>query len=369
MTIRIEEAFNDCFERMLSGESLESCISRYPEYAIDLDSMLKTSYDVKRKAYPIQPRPEFKYWARVRMQGVQDYAMRSPVVSKPVSFNLRRNLAITMAAMLVFVIVSSGTVAASSDAMPDEPLYGVKLAVEQARVTFAPSDEVKAEIYANMVEKRAQEISVMAIKGKNDKVIATTAIMKYQLQQVEQNLLKFETEPTIAATSNAGSSVKRAPSGTGNPLVQPSAGNLPPVPPTVSDNDTDDNTEGQKQGVTILSAQRAANIKKTRETVNASTAKSLTILQNALDKVPDSVKPSINNVINQTKTTNKRFNPEDLQNKDGKSWLQNNNINNLPDKPTTNTNIKPNINKNTVVNPADRIINKPPIPDNTRPIK
>ena len=57
MQHKIEEAFNDCFERLSAGESLDSCLKDYAEYALELDLMLRTTYDVKRRAYPIQPRP------------------------------------------------------------------------------------------------------------------------------------------------------------------------------------------------------------------------------------------------------------------------------------------------------------------------
>jgi hypothetical protein len=113
MANRIEEAFNDCFERLTRGESLDSCLSSYPEHAAELDLMLRTAYDVKRRAVPIQPRPEFKYWSRVKLQGVQDYMSKQAAPQKASPFNYRRNIAISMAGLLVFVIASSGTAAAS----------------------------------------------------------------------------------------------------------------------------------------------------------------------------------------------------------------------------------------------------------------
>jgi len=350
MNIRIEEAFNDCFERMLSGESLESCLSSYPEYAIELDSMLRTTYDVKRKAYPIQPRQEFKYWARVRMQNVQHYGIQSKVKEKSTSFNLRRNLAISMAALLVFVIASSGTVAASSNAMPDEPLYGVKLAVEQAQVTFTPSETDKAEVYARLAEKRAQEIAVMAVKGNDDKVIATTRIMNYQLQQVEDNLLKFETASAADATRYSPPAMSPVPA-TPSTIWVPSAATANVTQPQTI---TDNRPEAAGAGIQDPQAiKRAASIKKAREAINTSTAKSLTILQNALIKAPDSVKPSLNNVINQTKTTNKRIQLQNTLNSGPiRQGMQN------PDedehKPVTNPTTKPGINRNTIINPVDR---------------
>ena len=192
MSKRIEEVFNDCFERLLLGESLESCLRRYPEYAAELDSMLRTAFDIKRKAFPVQPRPEFKYWARIRMQNVQYYSAPEPIEEKVSASNLRRNLAFSLAALLVFLIASSGTAAASSQAMPDEPLYGVKMAVEQTQLTLTTSEIDKATLYAQLAEKRAQEIAVMADKGKTDQVIATTAKLNYQLDQADALLAKYQ---------------------------------------------------------------------------------------------------------------------------------------------------------------------------------
>jgi len=379
MAKRIEEAFNDCFERLTYGESLDSCLTSYPEFAFELDAMLRTAFDIKRRAYPVQPRPEFKYWSRVRLQGVQDYVSRQPAQDKPGSFNLRRNLAFSMAALLVFVIATSGTAAASSEAQPDEPLYGVKMAVEQAQVTFAFSDVDKAEVYAHLAEKRAGEIVAMARQGKVDKVVTTTAKMNYQLDQAEQFISKYAeanadaddsastttsvspapvVPPASTATSVApapvvppaptATSVTTAPvvppaptatSVTTAPVVPPAptatsitpAPVVPPAPTATSITPapvvppaptatitTDKNTSasttpvGQQDNFTlpskpVLPATRAAtNINRAKNTINASTAKSLAILQNALEKAPDSTKPALQEVIQRTKKANER---------------------------------------------------------------
>jgi len=357
MSKKIEEAFNECFERLLSGESLNSCLSSYPEYAAELDFMLRTAFDVKRKAFPVQPRPEFRYWSRIRMQGIQDADYKQPASSKINTYNIRRNLAISMAAILVFVLASSGTAAASSDAMPDQPLYEVKLAVEQVELTLTPSDTAKAELYANLAEKRAQEIATMASKGKTDKVLSTTTKMYYQLDQAEQLLAYLDSSlnessgatlsvpssgtislpaqstvsipaptpaPTVTApavtvtpapiTTTPAPSVKTAPN-----LTAPATPVTPaPTAPATSvttlttpsenvtqypqDESQSDSKSGQPSARSITAAGKA------KLSVTASAAKTLTILQDALDKAPDSVKPSLNAIIEHTRTTNARFN-------------------------------------------------------------
>jgi hypothetical protein len=388
MSKRIEEVFNDCFERLLLGESLESCLLRYPEYSDELDSMLRTAFDVKRKAFPVQPRPEFKYWARVRMQNVQYYSEREPEEEKVSGSNLRRNLAFSLAALLVFVIASSGTAAASSQAMPDEPLYTVKMAVEQAQLTLTTSDVDKAELYAHLAEKRAQEIAVMADKGKTDQVVATTAKLNYQLEQADALLTKYEAAlaasgalpgsvattpkvvvppltnipvvppappqvttptPTSAAVSENTSTINLPPPPTPLPLatvenataenatvvttpVQPAnviavenatvenatLMTAPVQPPaavaaenitvenatvvTTSDNKS---LAGSKRLATLT--QNLKNVNEAKTSIDVSTDKSLTILQNALDKAPESVKSSLNDAIQKTKKARERI--------------------------------------------------------------
>ena len=305
MSYKIEEAFNDCFERLSGGESLDSCLNSYPQYAAELDLMLRTTFDIKRRAYPVQPRPEFKYWARVRLQGVQDYVSRQPVQDKPVAFNLRRNLAISMAALLVFVIASSGTVAASSESLPDEPLYGVKLAVEQAQVTLTFSDVDKAEVYARLAEKRAGEIVAMARQGKTDKMVTTTAKMDYQLGQAEHFISKYE-EANADTTGGEASVASTAPSTTSTAPSQTVT--IPADKSTF----TTVVPGGQQDNLTLPAkplppATRAAtNINRAKNTMNASTAKSLALLQNALEKAPDSAKPALLEVIQRTKNANER---------------------------------------------------------------
>jgi hypothetical protein len=318
MSRKIEEAFNDCFERLLCGESLESCVSRYPEFADELDSMLRTTFDIKRRAYPIQPRPEFKYWGRTRLQNIQESTSRQQAAHRSSSFNFRRNLAISMAALLVFLIASSGTAAASSDALPDQPLYGVKLAVEQVQLTLTPSDSAKAELYASLAEKRAQEIAVMANQGKTDKVISTTTKMYYQLDQAEQFIIKSETAAassstgwvvTPPTTTTAPSTTITAPAPT-TTIPSPSISSPSQVAPTLTAPADQRKIvpQGENAAQSLASQRTVVEINKARTAINASAVKSLTILQNAMDKAPASVKPNLSQIIERTKLTNDRIN-------------------------------------------------------------
>ncbi len=361
MAKKIEEAFNDCFERLMSGESLDSCVNSYPEFAEELDVMLRTVFDVKRKAYPVQPSPEFKYWSRVRLQGVQSYLDRQPAPSQPFFSGLRANLAIALASFLVIIIVSSSTAFASSTALPDQPLYGIKLAVEQSQLALTTSDSKKAELYARLVEKRAEEIAAMANQGKSDKVDSTTAIMNYQLDQAATFLQRYETSvaEVQASTLPAAATTTTVPVPPPPPqettstttATQPAASSVTaPTTTTGTTTATGTSTSGQTSGTTgttsttgaatggasgqsttttgksttgttstdnktgqkqpqqpVVSAQRLAELNKIKANINASTSKSVTVLQNALDKAPDNARAGLSNALDRAKLANQKF--------------------------------------------------------------
>jgi hypothetical protein len=305
MAIKIEEAFNDCFERLTLGESLDSCLRRFPEHAVELDLMLRTAYDVKRRVYPIQPRPEFKYWSRVRLQGVQDYMTRQPAPGKASPFNFRKGLAISMAGLLVLVIASSGTAAASYEALPDQPLYGVKMAVEQAQLTLAVSDVDKGEVYANLAEKRAHEIEAMALQGKADYLISATTRMNYQLDQAESYITKYQTANAAvpaAATDSlpAGTSAEDVPDQTVQAVPAPTT----LVKPLFVAPDVKTGTGERAIKGPLPPLRGAVNVNRAKTTLNSSTAKSLTALQVALDKAPESARPAIIKSIERVKKAN-----------------------------------------------------------------
>jgi hypothetical protein len=381
MANRIEEAFNDCFERLTLGESLDSCLRSYPEYAVELDIMLRTAYDVKRRAYPIQPRPAFKYWSRVKLQGAQDYVAKQPAPQKSSPFNYRRSLAISLAGLLVFVIASSGTAAASYEALPDQPLYGVKMVVEQAQLTLAVSDVDKAELYASLAGKRAHEIEAMAQQGKADYLSGPTARMDYQLEQAEIYIGKYQT--ANAAIAAAATGALPAAASTANVPTQPtetSTADVPAqpvqtVPAPVTEEKPDVITPEGKSGTArtaikgpLPPLRGAVNVNKAKTALNSSTAKSLAALQDALPKAPESARPAIIKSIERIKKANEwsqrnlNEDPEDQGQDDEQRTIQPR-PNTLPVKPLPDG-VKPRLDEDGHIITPDRPQYIPPLNNN-----
>jgi len=183
MARKIEDIFNECYERIRSGESLESCLRSYPEYRAQLDPLLRTTFDIGRRSSYIQPRPEFRHWSRVRLETAQRYPrqpQQAPAATPMASGWLRHGWALAVTAGIIILLGTGSTMAASSNALPDEPLYPVKLATEQIQLAFAVTPTRQAEVETDITNARATELEAMAEQGKTEE--AAKAAERYNAQ-------------------------------------------------------------------------------------------------------------------------------------------------------------------------------------------
>jgi len=173
-----DNILNDCLERLLvKGESLEQCLERYPAQAAELKPLLETAL-AAREASAIQPRPDFRARARYQFNSaLKETASRK---SRP-SWGWFPRWATVVAVVLVLVLAGGGTVLAAGSSMPDSPLYSVKLATEQVRLTLTPSQMGKARLCAELADERVAEIAYMAEKGDAEQVVIITQRLEDKL--------------------------------------------------------------------------------------------------------------------------------------------------------------------------------------------
>ena len=180
MSQEFDNILDECLERILSrGETVEQCLTRYPEEAAELEPLLRTSLFAK-KAAEIKPRPEFRERARYQMRA----ALQEMTEKRERRFSLfsgQPRWATVVVTVLVLLLASGGTVAAAGNSMPDGPLYPVKLATERVRLALTPSALGKAELYAKLADKRVAEIIKMADKGKPEQAARVADRLNVQL--------------------------------------------------------------------------------------------------------------------------------------------------------------------------------------------
>jgi hypothetical protein len=253
---RFNEILNECLEELARGQSIEACLEKHPEQAESLRPLLETALVTRRASSTIRPRADFRERARLQFRA----AIRSSLTARePRRFHLRFGMAVAVALTLVVLICGVSTMAAASNSMPDQPLYPVKLASEQAKIALASSPIKKAEVYVRLADLRVDEIVYVAVKGDPRWVDAVAQRLKEHLDMVA----------ALAATMTNGKMAAPADSG----AFRPSAA------PTARGPETRDRLK-------VIVQQRAErNTEKLKETVS---------------RVPLTVRPSLNRTIDQT---------------------------------------------------------------------
>jgi hypothetical protein len=96
-----------------------------------------------------------------------------------------------VAVMVVVSIVGTATVA-SADALPDEPLYAMKLAGEQVRLAIARTPEDRAAVELSMAEHRLSEAERLALDGREPDALVATSAYGAHLANAAAELAKIE---------------------------------------------------------------------------------------------------------------------------------------------------------------------------------
>jgi len=66
--ISLEDALDDCLDRILRGQTLEECLKIYPQYAVDLKPLIETAMKILSLT-DMSPRQEFKEQLRKLLGG------------------------------------------------------------------------------------------------------------------------------------------------------------------------------------------------------------------------------------------------------------------------------------------------------------
>ncbi len=258
MTRKIEDILDNCLERIFKGESIEDCLKAYPEQAPELEPLLKTSLVFMQRSSAIHPDPEFKARVHSQLQAML-YAKQKKAERRARIPIWQRRWALAMTAILGFLLIGVGTLAASAYALPDGSLYPVKLAGEQVKVALAFSDIDKAKLHIQFAERRAGEMVEMARQGKGDEIFMLTEQVANHLDKVYVT----EQPPEVEVEEKGPKMLAPAPS--------------------------------PSEGAEAYSKGRDAEELET--VLGRSWAKSLAALRNALDKAPEELKPVLQQAI------------------------------------------------------------------------
>jgi len=155
---------DECLTAIQQGESVETCLSRYPRRAERLRPLLLLAQRAGRT-----PRVVPRAWAQqtawdlVRQRAAD---LRQGRHRPRGQITWLRPVAIVASLVLALLAAGGGTVYAARDSLPDSPLYRVKLASEDARLWFVFDDASKADILLDQSNERTDEILALIQRGK-----------------------------------------------------------------------------------------------------------------------------------------------------------------------------------------------------------
>lgn len=182
--IEFDNILEECLEKVIKGEDINTVLALYPEYAKELEPLLRTALDT-RMAVAIEPRPEFRQRAALEFQK----AIREMPVKEKASAGVSRwRLAwvVPVSVFAALLLAGTGTVAAASNSLPGDSLYSVKLASESVQLALTPSSLGKAELYSKFNDNRVDEIVKMAEKGDAEQVVELTDSMASNMAAIDE---------------------------------------------------------------------------------------------------------------------------------------------------------------------------------------
>ncbi|MEA3442010.1 MAG: DUF5667 domain-containing protein [Chloroflexota bacterium] len=257
MTQKIADVLENCLERIFRGENIGDCLQDYPEQSTELEPLLKFSCSLIQKSSAIQPGVEFKDRVRSQLQRAVSAKSEPRRTKIPI---WRRRWAVALTSILIIFVASMGAVTASQKALPNEPLYPMKLAAERVNLALTFSDLDKAELHIQFAQRRTAEMAEVARWGEADEAFLLSEKASAHLDQLDKIL---GVEKTWEAKS---------------PKILPT-----PLPaPFISQGGEVDEAGNGEGLAAILDNERTRNLNK---------------LQTALDKAPEELKPLLKQAI------------------------------------------------------------------------
>ncbi|MDO9066132.1 MAG: DUF5667 domain-containing protein, partial [Chloroflexota bacterium] len=165
----LDRALDDAISRLAAGEDASSILTAYPSHAADLAPLLAVSTRLAPLEDAPDMAPERLAAGRRRMLEAAARRRQGGIAGAVARFGAAAQLrlttglcahplaAIVAALVLVAITAGGGAVVASSESLPDSPLYTVKLATEQVQILFAGDEQARSDLKTVFEERRQLE--------------------------------------------------------------------------------------------------------------------------------------------------------------------------------------------------------------------
>ncbi len=164
MDIDFETKLIECLDALENHEPIDQILARYPEDATRLRPMLATA-----GALPtLRMEPSEAVKAKSRGTFLSQARALRQTPPRRTGF-VSRILTSFVAVALVCIVLGAGAVAASGSSLPGDPLYGLKRAVENVRLSVADTAS-RGALAAQFERTRIDETEALVEAGRSTKV-------------------------------------------------------------------------------------------------------------------------------------------------------------------------------------------------------
>ena len=188
MSEEITDILATCLEQMEAGASLESCLGAYPQYAAELEPLLRMTQQMQPLA-KAGPRPTFARMARWQLENQLSTSRKAVTFERqsrhtkaePKFLPQRRfsmsALQLFIAAVLAFTATAGGTAYAANASHPGDALHGLDLAIENVQLHLAPDVASKVQLRLQFASERLAEAQTTF--AENDVTDGLEAVNEY----------------------------------------------------------------------------------------------------------------------------------------------------------------------------------------------
>lgn len=165
---RFDSILTECLELMQHGATVDHCVARYPRHAAKLRPMLTLAKKVsKTPLVPARPQAAEHAWTQLQKRTAELRAGGRPVAVHVhrMSYGWLKPAAFAASFVMALSVAGGGVVFASQDALPNSPLYTVKLTSEDVRLWFVFDEGHEANILLDQSDQRIDEIMTMVRQG------------------------------------------------------------------------------------------------------------------------------------------------------------------------------------------------------------
>lgn len=157
-----DTALDRCLADMAAGQSIEGCVQHYPQYAVQLEPLLKTASRVRTV-------PPAANLSVERVQAIETQLLvhadqiRQARLAKPAPrrLPLMRLMPIAMALVLLCSLAGFGITTASAASLPGDFLYPIKRFIEGVVVILTPLAG-QTDLHLTLAQRRLDEFSALA---------------------------------------------------------------------------------------------------------------------------------------------------------------------------------------------------------------